>query len=108
MILNKKNQGSYVQYRLTGAGLSFREGELTLDLSLCQRDYPVHLDISENDSGMLVTGPSCRYMAEIDIPAREYKIEQGEKDDMGFPMLSKIALPFDMDKVSLTLWAVEV
>jgi hypothetical protein len=108
MILNKKNQGTYVQYSLTGAGLSFREGELTLDLSCCQRDYPVHLDIFENACGRLVTGPSRRYMAEIDIPAREYKIVQGEKDDMGFPLLSKIALPFEVDKVSLTLWAVEV
>ena len=108
MIVNKKNQGNYVQYELTGSKLSIRQGELALDLSRYERDYPVHLDISENAYGMLVMGSSYRYVAEIDIPAREYQIEKGEKDDLGFPKLSKKAVTFDAEKVSLTLWAVGV
>jgi hypothetical protein len=108
MIVNKKNTGSYVAYQLTGAVLSFRHNELALDLSQHQRDYPVHLDISEDVSGALVLGPSRRYMAEIDIPAREFIITAGEKDDIGFPLLYKAAVPLDTAKVSLTLWAVEV
>jgi hypothetical protein len=107
MIINKKNEGRYVQYDLTGAGLSLRKGELMLEISSLERDYPVHLDISENANGQLVMGPSRRYIAELDIPAREYRVQKGEKDDMGFPMLTKIAEPFDVNKVSLTLWAME-
>jgi hypothetical protein len=108
MILNNKNAGTYIKYELKGTRLSLRDEELTLDLSRYERDFPVHLDISENAFGMLIMGPSHRYIAEIDIPAREFKIVKGEKDDLGFPKLSKIVLPFCTDKVSLTLWAVEV
>jgi hypothetical protein len=108
MIVNKKNTGSYVAYQLTGAVLSFRHNELALDLPQYQCDYPVHLDISEDASGALVLGPSIRYIAEIDIPAREYIITAGEKDDIGFSLLYKAAVPFSAAKVSLTLWAVEV
>ncbi len=108
MIVNKKNEGTYIPHKLIGAQLSMREGELELDLSRYERDYPVHLDISENINGKLVIETSFRYMAEIDIPAREYIIEKGEADDMGFPKLTKTAAPFDAAGVSLTLWAVEV
>jgi hypothetical protein len=107
MIINRKNKGSYIPYTQTGSQLSFRQGALKLDLSRYERDYPVHLDISEDDSGKLVVGSSFRYIVEIDIPARGYKVSAGEKDDMGFALLTKTAVPFDVDKVTLTLWAVE-
>jgi hypothetical protein len=108
VIINKKNEGTYVQYELAGVRLSIRGGDLILDLSQSQRDYPVHLDISENASGRLVIGPSRRYVAELDIPAREYTVKKGEKDDMGFPMLARTAVPLDVNKVTLILWAMEV
>jgi hypothetical protein len=108
MNVRKKNQGTYLPYNLTGHTLSLRYGELTLDLTQYQCDYPVHLDISADASGALVLGPSHRYLAEIDIPAREYIITAGEKDDIGFPLLYKAAVPLNTAKVFLTLWAVEV
>jgi hypothetical protein len=107
LIINKKNEGTHVHWELAGTRLSVRDGELTLDLSRYERDYPVHLDISENAFGMLIIGPSRRYIAELDIPAREYIIQKGEPDDMGFPKITKTAVPFDTVKVSLTLWALE-
>ena len=39
-------------------------------------------------------------MAEIDIPAREYIETEGEEGGME-------PLPLDMEKVTLTLWALE-
>ena len=108
MILIKKNEGTYIKHMLTGTELSLKDDELTIELSACQRNYPVHIDISENASGMLVIGPSRRYIAEIDIPACEYTIVKGEADNFGFPTLSKAIVPLDADKVSLTLWALEV
>lgn len=108
MLLNKKNEGIYVPYELTGSALSFKSGALTIDLSRCERDDPVSLDISQDASGKLVLGPAYRYIAQLDIPARTYTIDYGAADDFGFPQLKKIAAPLDTDKVSLTLWSLEV
>lgn len=108
MIIREKNKGSYISYNLIGNKLTFRNNELALDLTQFQHDYPAHIDISEDENGRLVTGPAHRYMAEIDIPARVYTITVGEKDDFGFPLLCKTTEPLEMDKVTLTLWAVEV
>jgi hypothetical protein len=107
MIIHKKNEGTYIKYKLDGIILSLQRGELTLDLSDYEQDYPIHLDISEDGNRKLVIGSARWYLAEIDIPAREYKIEAGEKDDAGFPRLKKTAQPLNTAKVALTLWAVE-
>lgn len=107
MIIKLKNEGRYVPYALAGTILSFRNSELTLDLARYQHDYPIRIDISEDVNKNLVTGPAYRYIAEIDIPARVYEVKAGVKDDLGFPKLTKTMLPFDIDKVILTLWAVE-
>jgi hypothetical protein len=108
MIICHKNRGTYIQYIIHGASISFRDGELTVNLAEHQRDFAVHLDISENPPGRLVLGQSHRYLAEIDLPPREYRVIPGENDDLGFPRLYKTDLPLTMEKVRLTLWALEV
>jgi hypothetical protein len=105
MIVKNKNKGSYIPYALTGTQVSFKGGALTVDLTEHQRDWPVTLDISANQTGALVIGPSYRYVAQLDIPARSYTIVKGKADDFGFPQLSKIPVPLDMEQVTLTLWA---
>lgn len=106
MIIKKKNNGSYIPYALKGTQVSFNNDELTVDLAQHQRDWPVTLDISADQTGALVLGPSYRYVAQIDIPARSYTIAKGKADDFGFPQLSKIPVPLDTEQVTLTLWAV--
>ncbi len=108
MIINEKNCGIYVPFTLDGTSLDLRSGALTLDLQSFERDYPVHLDISADEYGALVLGPGFRYVAELDIPAREYELTVDAADDFGFPKLLKKAKPFNPDKVGLTLWALEV
>jgi hypothetical protein len=108
MTVYKKNEGSYIPYELSGTRLSLQNSALTLDLSELQRDDPIHLDISADASGRLVTGPSHRYVAEVELPARAYTIEKGVFDDFGFPQLFKRAAPLDPDQVTLTLWSVDV
>ena len=108
MIVHKKNDGTYVPYALAGTALSFRNGLLTVDLSEYERDWPVQLDIGEDETGALVLGPPFSYIAQIDICARTSTIEVGPADDFGFPKLKKVAAPLDTDKVTLTLWAQEV
>jgi hypothetical protein len=108
MTVKKKNTGRYIPYELSGTTLCLRDGALTLDLAQYQRDDPVHLDISEDAAGRLVVGPSYRYIAELDIPARAYALEKGAYDDFGFPQLYKHAIPLETKQATLTLWALEV
>jgi hypothetical protein len=107
MTVVKKNEGTYVPYRLTGTELSLQNGAMTLELNDLIRDWPVALDISEDGVGRLVLGESFRYAAQLELPARSYTIVKGAADDFGFPQLGKIAAPLDMDKVTLTLWALD-
>jgi hypothetical protein len=102
------NDGVFVNYSIDGATLTFRGGEVVLDLAEMQRDYPVNVTISEDREGRLVTGASWRYIAEVEIPARLWVIEKtGVADDIGFPVLRKLRQPIDMERVALTLWGVE-
>jgi hypothetical protein len=107
MIIREKNQDTVKYHDLTGTEIALGNGDFRVDLAKYQQDYPVHIDISEDEKGKLVTGPAHRYMAEIDIPARTYEITAGAKDDLGFPLLTKTALPLDTEKVTLTLWEVQ-
>ncbi len=103
-----KNEGAYVDYSLSGNLLSFRGGELTLDLSELARDYPVSLCISEDAAGKLMPGAARRYVAELELPARQSIVEKtGVADDFGFPVLHRVSIPFSAEDVVLTLWAVK-
>ena len=102
-----KNEGTYVDYSLSGNILSFREGELTVDLAELQRDYPVSICISENKAGSHA-GAAWRYVAEIELPARRSIVEKtGVADDHGFPVLRRVYLPLSTGDVVLTLWALK-
>lgn len=103
-----KNEGKYVDYSLSGNILSFRGGELSLDLAALQRDYPVSICISEDRAGNLTLGASWRYVAELELPARRSVVEKtGVADDFGFPVLRRVYLPFSTEDAMLTLWAVK-
>lgn len=100
MIVIEKNDGPKIEYTVNGTRINFRD-ELALDLAKYERDYPVHLDICENRDGMLVMSISDYYVAQIDIPERQY-----EEEIIGEEMV-RTPIPFDMDKVTLTLWSIE-
>lgn len=104
MIIRHKNEGTYVDYALRGTALTFGSNTLTVDLSEQARDWPVSLDISAEENGHLVLGPSFRYIAQVEIPERSHAILKGVADDFGFPQLSRVTAPLDMGKVVLTLW----
>ena len=46
-------------------------------------------------------------MAQIDIPAREYQYVEDGVDEEGHTKYNKVAVPFDIKKVVITLWEVE-
>lgn len=102
MIVIEKNEGTKIPYEVAGQRITF-DDDLTINLSKRQADETAHIDICHDRFGDLVIGAAAgrSYVAEIDIPAREY-VTAGEGEDV-----QTDALPLNMDKVTLTLWAVE-
>lgn len=106
MIIVDKNEGTKVDYNVTGTKINF-SGEITLDLVKYERDFPVHLDICMDKFGFLTMGLAERYVAQIDIPERQYTMEENGTDEEGNPQLEPVPVPFSMDNVTLTLWGME-
>ena len=101
MIIIEKNEGLKIPYEVNGTKITF-DDDLMLNLAKRHADEPVHVDICYNKARQLITGTqdAWAFVAQIDIPAREY-IEPENEEDPREP------LPLDMDDVTLTLWAVE-
>ena len=126
MIVIEKNEGEKIPYTQNGTVVSFADGRLSLDCALYQKDWDVHLDVCENADGNLVMGTESgqKYVAQIDIPAREYKYpetaeaapamteadldgEETETTEQEYTETEPpVALPLDMEKVTLSLWAI--
>lgn len=94
MIVTEKNEGTKVNYEVTGDKITFGDDEITLNLIKYERDEAQTIDICRDDDKILIAGPSKYFVANINIPARQY--EDPEKT---------IPIPFSMDNVELVLWA---
>ena len=100
MIIIEKNAVPKIPYEVTGKKIIF-DDDLMLNLGKRQTEEPVHIDICYNTAHQLITGTqdARAYVAEIDIPPIEYAEPEGDE--------APEPLPLDMDKVVLTLWAIE-
>jgi len=110
MIIVNKNEGPKIDYEIQNTATKKKitfDDDLTINLIKREEDWPVHIDVCFDADGCLVIGTAAgrAYVAEIDIPAREYiypePAEEGEEQDPPTPV------PLDLDKVTLSLWAVE-
>lgn len=101
MIIVEKNVGPKIFWEEFGNKVCF-DDDLTINLSKREEDDPVHIDVCYDQDRNLVIGAAAGryYVAEIDIPAREYR-EVGEGEETHLE-----PVPFDMDKVTLTLWTI--
>jgi len=101
MIIIEKNIGEKIDYVVNGSKITF-DDQLMLKLTKYEKDWPVHKDICMDADGDLTlgVGDGLYYVAEIDIPAREYEEPESEEDQ-------PVAKPLDMNKVTLTLWSIE-
>lgn len=99
MIIVNRNEGEKIPYEQAGKSIIFDEC-LMVNCSKYQKDCDIHIDICKDEFGNLITGVGRSYVAEIDIPAREY---ENSEDSEGGSV--QTAIPLDMDKVTLTLWA---
>ena len=101
----EKTGGVKVELRVSGTKVYLGDDEMVLNLSKYERDDPVHIDIGLNARGFLTFGVSDRYAVQIDIPGREYELaDSGELDENGSPRMKKVAQPFSMNNVTITLW----
>ena len=118
MIIVHKNEGPKIPYSVRNKKITF-DDDLTINLVKRERDDPVHIDVCADRDGELVIGAAAgrRYIAEIDIPARQYEQpetvvigadieprDSGEEEGGGE---APVPVPLDMDTVTLSLWAIE-
>lgn len=105
--------GSKIAYEVQGSVLIFNEGELTLDVKKHQRDFARTLDICRDKFGGLTMGLGENYVAQIEIPAKEYEYVEAEgiaalavanNEQENETAMLKQKLAFDMTKVKLVLW----
>jgi len=117
MIIVEKNEGTKIPYEEIGNKICF-DDDLTINLAKREEDHAVHIDICYDKQGELVIGAAAgrSYVAEIDIPQREYTQPEAEEtteaEDVEGGMTHANStpsepVPFDMDKVTLTLWAID-
>ena len=118
MKIVEKNEGRKLAHNLDGTKLDFADGALTIDLARYQKDEPVTRDIMVDSDGYLVMGRGRYYVAQVEIPAKEYveteisasvaeKIEEiiGGMDNM--PSIERTPLPLNTDDVTLCLFAID-
>lgn len=122
MQIIEKNEGQKLAYSVRGTKLELGDGDIVLNLAKFERDTAVHIDIVSDEYDCLATsiGGSTegkRYAAEVDIPAREYveisnpdavpAAESGENGEgmSSAPSTISEPVPFDMNRCTLTLWA---
>ena len=118
MIVQEKNKGEKIPYTVKGSKITF-DDELMVNVQRFERDDPAHIDICRDRNGNLVTGVipgyAERYVAQIDIPARAYTetvidapapADSASGGGMERQSVQREAVPFDMSKCTLTLWAI--
>lgn len=102
MIIIEKNEGEKIPYSVNVTKVTFND-DLTLNLASREQDWPVHIDICFDEDRTLVIGAAAgrAYVAELDIPARQYVEEEVDEETQRTPV------PIDMDTVTLSLWSIE-
>lgn len=106
MIVKEMNPGTKIPYEVDEKRITF-DDDLTINLSKREEDWPVHIDVCYDLDQNLVIGATNgnAYVAQIDIPARQYTEEQAEEHSE--TITKKVPVPFSMDGVTLSLFSVE-
>ena len=105
MIIVEKNEGPKIEYEIQNTSTKKKitfDDDLTINLIKREQDWPVYIDICYDKDDELVIGTAAgrRYVAEIDIPARQYTPGETEEDP-------PVPVPLDLDTVTLSLWSLE-
>ncbi len=109
MIIVEMNEGQKIDYEIQNTATKKKitfDDDLTINLAKREEDWPVHIDVCYDEDECLVIGTAAgrAYVAQLDIPAREYiyhEAGEGEEPEPPTPV------PLDLDKVTLSLWSIE-
>ena len=105
MIVIEKNQGTKIDYDVQNTSTKKKitfDDDLTINLAKREEDWPVHIDVCYDEDENLVIGTAAgrAYVAQIDIPARQYTPGETEEDP-------PVPVPLNLDNVTLSLWSIE-
>lgn len=115
------NEGPKIQYTVMGNWLNIGD-QIMLNLEKIESDRAEHRDVSADAFGSLQTGEGLYYVAQIDIPARQYTETEidnpnydldadktGESGGIGNreKIVKRDPVPFSMENVTLTLYALK-
>lgn len=105
MIIIEKNEGEKIPYETTSKKITF-DDDLTINLAKRESDNAQHIDICYDADHELVIGAAAgrKYVAEIDIPARQYEEFNDSEMEDGITLTP---IPFDIDRCTLSLWSIE-
>lgn len=84
------NEGKKIAYEINGNKITFGDDELTLNISKYERNEEVIINICNDDDGILTSSLSKYFVANIIIPAKTQD------------------KAFNIDDVTMNLWALEV
>lgn len=105
----EKTEGPKIVYKVTDNKIAFND-EIMLNLEKYERDYENHIDICRDAFGGLVCGVvdgAKTYIAQVDIPGREYSYREDGVDENEEPKIVKEPVAFNIDNCILTLWGME-
>jgi hypothetical protein len=102
----EKNAGKKIGYELDGNTLWIGDA-IAMKLQRLQTDDTVKKDICADKDGNLVFGLGENYVAQVEIPPREYEYIEGEPDSEGNKTTKRVQKNFDISKCTLILWSIE-
>lgn len=106
--------GNYIEYETTAKSIIFGEDEdLSINLKNREADDKVVIDICFDRDGNLTMGTAAglRYVAQVEIPPRQYTEEEQENPNKGQDgepdtITVFVPVPFNIDNCTLYLWSI--
>jgi hypothetical protein len=104
-----KTPGKHVEYETTSKSIIFGDDDLSINLKNREKDEAVTIDVCKDRDGNLTMGTAAglTYVAQVEIPARQYTEEEGEPDEDGNPTTTRVPVAFDIDNCTIYLWGME-
>lgn len=104
-----KTPGKHIDYVTSNKSITFGDEDLTINLKNRELDEVTTIDICSDKQGFLVIGAETgfRYVAQVEIPARQYTEETSEPDVEGNTNIIRTAVPFNIDNCTIYLWGME-
>jgi len=110
MKITNMNSGNYIPFAINGSTVVVGTNPgITVDMAASQTDAWVTIDLSHDASGNLIKGVGTKYVANVIIPPKSYKLVDTPytgPDGTATTIKVKQALPLNVSACTLQLWSV--